>query len=219
MKRCLLLSGGYGHDFAESSTALADLLCDAGWDCRIETDVRRAIAHLADADLLMVNGLWWSMTQDAKYAADRDAFAFYLADADFRALLGHVVSGGSLFALHTATIAFDTQPEWKTLLGGGWTWGRSHHPPPGPLWIETHAPGLKAFAVVDEAYHHLDPAADCTLFASCTLSDGPQPLAWTRAVGAGRVAVNALGHNGASLRVPGHRALINAQLAWLENAS
>jgi type 1 glutamine amidotransferase len=83
----------------------------------------------------------------------------------------------------------------------------------GPVTVQTRDGGR--FEVIDEAYHDLCHADDCTVLATVTIDDGPQPVAWIRRHGAGRVAIDALGHDARSLDHPGHRALLNDMLAWV----
>jgi hypothetical protein len=217
MATTVLLSGGHAHPFAETSAALAALAGDA----TVVTDVDAAVAALPDARLLLVNALWWSMTQDEKYAPFRAEHARDLDPAAFDAIAAFVAGGGALFAFHTATICWDRTPGWKALMGGGWTWGRSHHPPLGPVLAELTPAGARLsdgpprFFLLDECYHDLDPAADCTILATATAGEDPQPVAWHRRHGAGRVAVDALGHDRASIEEPGHAALIAGILRWL----
>lgn len=221
MRRAIVYSDGYNHPFAESGAALCALACAAGWTVIAKDSIGSGLAELTPADLLIVNALRWSMTQHEKYAPDRDAWAFALPDGDMRRIEDHVASGGALLAVHTAVICWDNQPGWPKLLGGGWQWGVSHHPPLGPIRVTLTAEGRKRtagaaeFEIADEAYHHLSPAADCTVLAEVDAGQGPQPVAWLRTVGSGRVGVDALGHDGASLRNQGHAALIAAMLDWL----
>ncbi len=221
MPPAIVYSDGYNHPFAESGAALCDLVRAAGWRVSAKDSIGAALAELEPADLLLVNALRWSMTQNEKYAPDRAEWAFALPDEDMRRIENHVISGGALLAMHTATICWDNQPSWPQLLGGGWQWGVSHHPPLGPIRVTLTAEGrersagLVDFEIVDEAYHHLSPAPDCTILAEVDAGEGPQPVAWLRTVGSGRVGVDALGHDGASLRDEGHAALIAAMLDWL----
>ncbi len=215
-----MLSGGYAHPFAETSAVVADLLADAGLEAEVHGTVAEAVGDLPGAAMLVVNALWWSMQQDPKYAPHRAEYARDLADADLAAIVRHVETGGSLLALHTATICWDTQPGWRGLMGGGWQWGRSHHPPLGPVSVTLTAAGAAlsgagAFSVIDEVYHALNPAFGCTILAQATAGSAPQPIAWTRHQGGGRVAVDALGHDGRSLREPGHAALLRGVIRWL----
>ena len=221
--RALIYSEGYAHPFAESSTALAELLAAQGWAVTIERSLDAALARLPEAQLFAVNALRWTMVQHDKYAPHRAKHAFAMADAQLAAMERFVAAGGRLLALHTAVICWDNQPGWRGLLGGGWEWERSWHPPLGPVTVTPsaagRAAGLTDFSVTDEAYHRLDPAADCTVLACAAAGDpanGPQPVAWTRNHGAGRVAVDALGHDAASLEEPGHAALLAHLIGWLD---
>lgn len=215
-----IYSGGYKHPFEETAAALKEIAQDCG-GLIDQYDRLDDPLDLSMADMVIINGLWWSMTQDEKYAADRDACAFELSDAQMDEIERFVMEGGALYAVHTSVICFDTQPRWKALLGGGWTWGTSHHPPYGPLNVDITDAGracdLQPFSVVDEAYHALDPADDVKVLATCDTGDGAQPIAWLRKVGEGSVAVNALGHDAASMMSPGHKALMDQQIYWLIN--
>jgi type 1 glutamine amidotransferase len=217
--RAVVLSGGYAHAFAETSAVVAGFAADAGLAPEIHESLGGALAALPGARLLVVNALWWSMRQDQKYAPHRAAFARTLADDELTAMVRHVAAGGGLLALHTATICWDTQPGWVALMGGGWAWGRSHHPPLGPVAVSLTAEGAALsgasdFEVIDEAYHALEPAPDCRILAHAGAGGAPQPIAWTRTHGQGRVAVDALGHDVRSLTVPGHAALLRGLIAW-----
>lgn len=219
LPRAVVLSGGYAHPFAETSAVVAALAADMGLVPEIHESVGEALAALPGARLLVVNALWWSMLQDAKYAPHRAAHARNLADGELALMVAHVAAGGGLLALHTATICWDTQPGWVALMGGGWAWGRSHHPPLGTVSVAltpegAALSGVSEFEVIDEAYHRLDPAPDCRILAHATAGGVPQPIAWTRAQGRGRVAVDALGHDVRSLTEPGHAALLRGLIAW-----
>lgn len=221
--KAVILSGGHGHPFPETSAALGAAAEACGLPAERHGEVDAAIAALASGDLLVVNALWWSMTQDEKYAPHRAAHARDLPPGAMDAIAAHVAAGGALLALHTATICWDTEPRWKALLGGGWTWGRSHHPPLGPVTVAPTAAGAAlagrsgAFTLRDECYHALDPAPDCELLALAGAGADPpaQPVVWRRQWEGGRVAVDALGHDSASLAHPAHAALLAGLLRWL----
>lgn len=222
----IIYSGGYNHPFAESSAAIAAIAAKAGIATRITGSLGEALNMLVPGQgVLAVNALRWSMTQYERYAADRPVWAGAIAPYEMAALRQHVEAGGGLLACHTAVICWDLEPAWPALLGGGWDWNRSSHPPCGPFQVELTNAGCgvsggdHAFVVHDEAYHALDPAPDCEVLATADLGAvtgaGPQPLIWRRRVGQGRVAINALGHDGASLEVPGHAAIVAGLLEWL----
>lgn len=211
--RGTIFSGGHGHPFVETSAALSERLSRRDWTTTTVLAFDDMLRGLGDTDVLVVNALYWSMTQHDKYAPFREALAFWASDEQIERLEDWVARGGRLLAMHTACLCFDTQPRWLGLLGGGWAWGVSHHPPLGPVTI-----GLASgatFDLVDEVYHHLSPIPEVALWAHGVAGDGPQPIAWTRQFGEGRVALDALGHDRRSLDAPPHRALIDGLLDWL----
>ena len=224
--RLIIYSGGYKHPFVESTAALLAIALRVGLDVAICADLAEALAKLRRGrDILAVNALRWSMTQADRFAADRPMWAGALSDDAFAAISGHVDDGGGLLAMHTAVICWDNQPGWRALLGGGWTWGHSHHPPLGKFAVrlllalaagpDAAGPDEAQFDVIDEAYHNLDPATDCEIVALAEAGHGPQPVIWRRRQGAGRIVVDALGHDACSLTAPGHVAILKAMLAWL----
>lgn len=214
--RLILYSGGYNHPFAQSSEALASIARGAGLAVSITSDLADALAQLRQGrDVLGINALRWSMTQFERYAADRPQWAGSLSSEHFAAMAGHVTSGGGLLAMHTAVICWDNQPGWLDLLGGGWDWTRSHHPPLGAIMVQPSPAFAAPFEVVDEAYHNLDPAADCEIVATAEAGEGPQPVVWRRRHGAGRIVVDALGHDARALGAAGHIAILEAMLGWL----
>ncbi len=221
----IIYSGGFGHPFADSSATLATQIEAAGWTTTIETELGAALDGLPAASLLVVNALRFSMTQAERYLAHRAEFAAEMSDDEFRTLDRFVADGGALLVMHTGTVCWDTQPGWKSLIGGGWDWQRSHHPPPAPIVVTLTAAGGAIvegppdFGLIDEVYHHLDPSPDCTVIATAEIEEGPQSIAWTRRHGRGRVAVDALGHDSRSLTEPGHSALIGGLLGWLAEAT
>lgn len=220
MVRNIILSGGIYHPFGETSAALAGLLAPLGVNSCISEDVADVVGALEHADMLCVNALRWTMTQNDKYQPFRARWAMSLDPAAQAAIGDFVRRGGALFGLHTASICFDTWPQWADVLGGGWTWGHSFHPPPARLQVTA---GAYSFKVTDELYHHLSPRPDVQILATAVAAQpadddcAAQPVAWVRAHGAGRVFYNALGHDAASLAVPGHARLITQGARWLLN--
>ncbi|PEQ11301.1 hypothetical protein B2G71_17195 [Novosphingobium sp. PC22D] len=219
-RHCVLLAGGYSHPFTETGDVLAMLAREAGWHVDRHEEAEPAIDALQpDTGLFIANALWWSMTQHEKYEADRPQWSRTLGDARLAAVRRFVEDGGALLAVHTAVICWDTQPGWRDLLGGGWRWHHSHHPPMGEARVRLTDAGAAlapeaagGFTLVDEVYHGLDPAGDCAILAEACADTDFVPVAWLRRVGKGTVAVDALGHDGRSLRQADHRALLRAVL-------
>lgn len=217
-----ILSGGFGHPFDETTAILQAQAEAAGWAVECETDLDRLIVQLEALQLVVVNALRWTMTQHEKYAPHRSQWAYSASMDQIAALDRFVSAGGRLLVMHTGTICWDNQPLWPKIMGGGWQWGRSHHPPLGEVNVDLtdegriFAPDCKShFALIDEGYRHLAPAADCRILATAQGDEGDQPIVWIRSHGQGKVAVDALGHDARSLNANDHSRLLAALLNWL----
>lgn len=226
MIQALIYSGGINHPFAESAPALARVLEAGGLAPRLSFELDELLGWLrADPQaLLVVYALRWSMTQHEKYAPDRERWAMALPQPARAAIAGHVHAGGGLLALHTASICFDDWPEWADVMGGAWQWGRSYHPPLGPVqaYLNIQHPlarGLGDFALTDEVYseQRVLPGVEIYGWAETTgdsPATGRQPVFWTHRYGAGRVVYDGLGHDAASLEHPVHRRLVQRAALW-----
>jgi len=220
MAEHLIISGGIYHPFDETSAALAGLLEGHGIRCTITEDIEGALASLGDYDLVTLNCIRWRMIQHEKYIPFRDEWAMELSQVGRDALTAHVQGGGGLLGLHTASICFDTWPEWKQLLGVAWQWGSSHHPDISDIKVEVNAAahpivdGIDDFEVHDEIYHHLAPADDAPGLLFAEADEGRQPLMWARQVGAGRVVYDSLGHDAAAMFQPTHARILQRAALW-----
>ena len=229
MNRNLVLSGGPGHDFDSTTSAITELSAEAGLGCQVVTEpselfdlVRRAErGDVEPWDLVTVNALRWRM-EDGRYAHLRKALAFALDALDAEMLLRHVTGGGGLLVLHTGVICFDAEPTWHHLVGASWSWERSSHPPIGEVDVTvTEAgrrhpvtAGIESFSVQDEVYEFLDTVADLVPLLTGAHGGTTHPLVWARRHGAGRVIADVLGHSSESLTNPAHRALVSRALSW-----
>ena len=129
--RNLVLSGGVGHPFAQSSAILADVLAPLGIrsDVAEAHDWDKALEELPDSPtgLITVNALRWRMLAD-RYDHLRDANGYTTTSTLRRAIACHVQRGGALLSLHSICICFDDWPEWGATLGASWDWQTSFHP-------------------------------------------------------------------------------------------
>jgi len=202
----LLLTGGRGHPPAASAGALAEVFADVDLAVDASDDVEAGIARLDPGRhaLLAVNALHHTATRPGEEALRAEP----LSPGARAAIAAWHDGGRPVLALHTGIICFDDWPRWAEILGGRWVWGRSHHPPLGPVVVRD---GGEGFEVVDECYRDLDVADDVEVLA--TSADG-DPLAWTRTAG-GPTAVDLLGHDARSLDHPGHRRLLAALVGHL----
>lgn len=214
MARNLILSGGPFHDFDATSAALAEVLADVGIESEITEDIAGALSEPSEFQLITVNALRWQMS--AGHLADqRDRWRFSLPGQARTTLLDHLSRGGGLLCMHSASICFDDWQGWPRVLGGCWTWPKSHHPPLGWTSVRVHGghpivEGLRDFDVVDEVYSDLDLAPGVQPLAS---SMG-QPLIWARPVRRGRVVYDALGHDTRSYDNEIHRSLLQRAAQW-----
>ena len=217
----VILSGGIYHPFEETSAELARLWAQLGVETLVTEDVDEAIEALDDADVFSLNALRWRMLDDDKYIPFREEWAYTLPQEHAAAIAGFVGNGGALLALHTASICFDTWPGFKDVLGGVWQWGRSFHPPLGPVQVRgvgSHELGAKslAFRCNDEIYHHLDIGTDSSVLLEGCVPEGDWfPISWLQSFGAGRVVYDGLGHDAASLKQKEHRAFLVRCCRWL----
>jgi uncharacterized protein len=215
--RNLIITGGISHPFTLASTKLAEMLAPHGLESEITEDVEAGLAQLGRGgfDLLTVYALRWSMTQHEKYAPHRARWSFALSGEGRRAIERHLARGGGMLGLHTASICFDDWDGWMDLLGGAWVWGKSSHPPFGPVEIRLDArdhpllQGLEDFSLRDEIYGDLALVPGLVPLAHGRAAGGDwKPILWERRVGAGRVVYDALGHDVASLSHPMHAQIV-----------
>lgn len=223
-RRNLLLCGGPpGHDFDAMAVEIAGALARDGVVTKTVYEPAALTELLADrsssADLLSVVALRWTMTQD-RYARDRSRWALSLDESTRAAITDHVIAGGGLLAVHTACVCFDGWAGWGDLLGAAWDWESSSHEPIGEVVVEptdsdhpiTH--GIGSFTLGDEIYQRLATRPGLVPLLVSRCGDRDEPVLWARAHGRGRVVVDTLGHDVASLRHPAHAAVLRRSALW-----
>lgn len=223
--RNLLLSGGPGHPFEQTTPQLSSALSEAGLRSTVFTDIEQGLQALAreDYELLTVHCLRWTMSQSAKYAPLRSQWAFDLSEAGRRAIVAHLERGGGVLGLHTAAISFDTWPEWRDCLGTAWVWGVSNHPPLGPVEVTIEAPdhpvtrGLEGFVCEDEAYADMAIAPSSVVLAHVRAGSekvGHPAVCVQDGTFRGRTAYIAIGHGPATFDRPHYQKLVRQAAAW-----
>ena len=222
--RALILSGGIYHDFPALSADLAGMLEAGCIAAQTVTDPEALVSPLiAGVDLLVVQALRWRMLGHDKYIPFRAEWAFSPSPGLRAAIADHVARGGGLLVLHTGVICFDDWPEWAQIIGGAWVWGQSNHPLPQGAQVTLAAPhsitdGAQGFALTDEVYRDLALAPDAKVLAVARADEEPgtaaHPAIWTHGFGAGRVVVDTLGHDPASLRHPTHARILRRAAVW-----
>ena len=220
MAENLIISGGIFHPFEETSAALSGLFDRLDIRSTISMDVEDALSKLNRYDLLTVNCLRWRMIQAERHEPYREEWAMELSQAGRNAISEFLARGGGLLGLHTASICFDTWPEWQDLLGATWDWEDSFHPVISDITVEVATgahpivDGLVDFTLHDEVFHHLTTAGDAPALLHAELDDGRQPLLWARQVGSGRAVYDALGHGPESLENPSHARILQRAALW-----
>jgi len=221
LTRALVLSGGIFHDFAATSGCLAEMLHRQGLQAEVTEDLEEGLARLPGFDLLVVNALLWRMAGGDKYVPYRERWAYSPSEAAREAIRDHLLRGRGLLAVHTAVICFDDWEEWGDLLGASWRWGRSGHPPPGPVRIRVRTgahrlvEGIGDFELEDELYGFLDQRPGLDPLMTGEHGGETHPLLWARESLGARVVVDTLGHSVESLSVPEHRSILEGALRWV----
>jgi uncharacterized protein len=223
MVRNLILTGGLYHPFESASETLRALLQEVGIESDITTDIHGGLRRLDEGryDLLTVYCLRWPMKGE-RFDAERARWGVELGEADTGRIEAHLAQGRGLLALHTASISFDDWPRWRQIVGAGWTWGSSYHPPHGPVSVRMTAAshpitdGLQGFDFSDEAYSKMDlvPGLEALATVQAPSQDAASPCLWVRELGPARVVYDALGHDSASLEQPTHRRIVQRAALW-----
>ncbi len=228
--RNLLLTGGVGHRFAESSSTLAELFRELGVDTTVvEVDNwEGALQDVAQYDVLSFNALRWRM-QAERYDHLRAHYFYEATEPLRRAVEQHVGNGRPLFALHTSCICFDDWARWGDILGACWDWDRSFHPVHADVHFRV---GDTETTFADEVYHGLRvvdhdlvPWAYGRVDPTATAQNAPplgaggvgdeQVVMWGRNEGSARVGVDTMGHDARSLNTASHRKRLVELLSWL----
>ena len=222
MKRAIILSGGPAHDYATTSAMLAEVLGEGAISATIHEDLAVLGQPAAKrADLIVANCARWTCDQTPDWRAE---WHFELPEEAREGLLGFLLDGGPLLALHAAPICFDDWPEWPRILGATWRWGCSGHAPLQEFTVRM-APvphpitdGLSDFPIVDELYTNLDPTDTIEPLATAEWEDVRHPLLWVRRFRDARVCYNALGHGLEAFANPTFRTLILRGAQWAVGA-
>lgn len=231
MRALLLMGGPDYHDQPEHYAELAGMLAgEGGVDLRITRDL----------DVLSPEGL-------APYDALVNWTTFLKPSREqVTALIDAIQGGLGFLGIHGATATFWNSAPYLELLGSRFL---KHDPYKEFLVeiIDRDHPitrGVDNFLVTDELYELGGNTSAFAEFATrysagtpytgetAALGEGPlgddivilataeeHPLLYTRQVGAGRVHVNALGHDRAALTNPSVRQLIRQGLAWVAGST
>lgn len=162
---------------------------------------------------------------NSKTLAQYDTIIMYLSAGNdkperVKALIDYVENGGGLVALHNTCDAFEGTKEFVDLVGGqfarhgsGWftathVKGQENHPALG---------GVPEFEVWDETYVHKNLNDDRTDLMVRDEKGRPEPWAWVRNQGKGRVFYSAYGHNGRVWENFHFQKMVTAATIWASN--
>lgn len=197
------------HPYPATSARIAQILRADGWDAVVDDDVDHALAHLDDADLLIVNaGDPWR--NGGEPHAD-PAAAAGLADA--------IARGIGLIGVHAALSSLRDHPAWREAIGGEWVPDVSWHPPIGDARvrvIDTHhaiTDGMPQLDVFDERYSDLVVDAGAQVLAVHDVEGAEHPAVWVREQPT-RAVVSSLGHDEHAYDSPELATLLQRAARW-----
>jgi type 1 glutamine amidotransferase len=206
--RTLILLGGTWHNFDAFAEYARTQLDPLG--CRIECtrDLQR-LETLTGLDLVIKYTCFSASLEDGKPAPVR------FTDAHAEALAQWVAAGGALLGVHSATVAAQSSPRLRKLLGASFV----NHPPAFDVTVHPMAAnhpvtaGVGVFSGRDEFYiHEMEPDVHVHMGA---LDRGvAHPMVWTRIEGRGRVAYVAPGHDGHVWSLAPYRRLFAQAAQW-----
>jgi type 1 glutamine amidotransferase len=224
--RALVVSGGWAHPTEQTTPPVVAALEAEGYDVAVTEDLAEGADALngLDYDLLVVNALFFSMSDERYTPEIRAEWARPASQAWRDAVESHVAAGRPLLALHSAPICFDDWPRWGQIIGGAWNWERSMHPPPGRFTVDTVSDhpvvaGLGSFEVTDERYSFLELVDDIDVHAVARDGDNTHQIVWTRKEGDAPVAYSALGHDASTYETPANRVMLRRIIRHLGGAS
>jgi type 1 glutamine amidotransferase len=211
-KSILIILGGTWHDFDGFTTVLRPVFEDAGYRVTPTYDFD-VLTRLGGSDYDVT--LLYTCVGEVRDDPDAKTAPGF-SEAQVTGLLEWVRAGGGLLAAHAATVAGQSSPVLKALLGGVFV----THPPQFaftvyPLYREHPiTAGIEAFTVRDELYVQ---AYDATVeIHAVTIDRGvAYPMVWSRCEGQGRVAHVALGHGPEVWNLPPYQRLMLQAANWL----
>ena len=212
--RALVLAGGEPpytdpwHPFAATSTLLAGLARDLGFEVEVTTEVVERLADLSGVDVLIADVPSPSVPLDAS-----------LRESAAHGLGQFLERPSGVLALHVSVTTLLGLPQWSDLMGARWVQGTTMHPPLGSATVTVGAGGslfthARDFELLDELYSFLEFDGPIEPVVTHAYAGATHPLLWLREVGPTRVVADALGHGAESFDSSDHVALLAAALQW-----
>ncbi|MCX7682201.1 MAG: ThuA domain-containing protein [Anaerolineae bacterium] len=210
-KKVLMLLGGTWHDFDGFAATIRPVLEQAGYavEATYDLDTLTRLGELG-CDVVLLYTCLTEQLEDGRPATLKHSAAQIAALAEW------VKAGGGLLAVHAATVAGQSSPTLRALMGGVFV----THPPAFaftvyPLHREHPiTAGVPAFTVYDELYVQ-DYDADVAIHAVTIDRGVAYPMVWTRTEGRGRVAHIAMGHGEEVWILKPYQQLLQQAVKWL----
>ncbi len=200
-----LVLGGTWHNFEGFSSSMTSLLTPMGFVVRTRYD----LDSIVSPDSLDCGTVVLFTCFDGNVPGAHTG-------AQIEALCSWVNAGGGLLAIHSAATAARHDALLKALIGGSFI---SH--PPKARFIAEPVPGshriiqgIEPFAVEDELYL-TDVDSSVQVHLTAQHEGSPQPLAWSRTQGSGRVVYFALGHDESAWGLAAYRKIVVQSIGWL----
>lgn len=200
-----LILGGTWHNFDGFSSSMSSLLTPAGFDLDARFDLDTV--HSRDSFDCGTVVLFTCFDAGAP-----DGFT----DAQIDALCSWVNAGGGLLAIHSVATAARHNTRLKALIGGSFI----SHPPKARFIadpVQDSHPiiqGVEPFTVEDELYL-TDVDSSVRVHLTAQHEGRPQPLAWSRTQGLGRVVYFALGHDESAWGLAAYQKIVVQSIGWL----
>ncbi len=208
--KILLLLGGVHHNFEGFAAAFREIV---GEDHHIITATYDGDAllrlHEDKVDVVVLYTCLGGAMKDGVVAED-------LTVAQTGALAGWVQAGGSLLALHAATVLRESNLAMRNLIGGRFL----SHPPQFDFTVSPLArkhpvsDGVGAFNVHDEFYiQEFNP--EIAILMTAEDRGVVYPMVWMKEEGEGRVVYSAPGHTPSTWATEKYRQLLRQSTHWL----
>jgi type 1 glutamine amidotransferase len=208
-KRVLIVLGGQWHDFDGFAATIKPILESRGHSIETTYDLD-ALTRLQGCDVVLLYTCLGGRQENDQPAAPGPTGAQVVS------LVNWVREGGALLAVHAATVAGQSSPALRALIGGVFV----SHPPQFAFTIyplpHEHpiTVGLEAFTVHDEFYlQEYDASVQVHMVA---VDRGvAYPMVWSKDEGKGRTAYIASGHGPEVWQLESYQRLTLQAIAWL----
>lgn len=210
--KAMMIVGGAHHDYTTLPYALADRLNRRG-DMAI--DVHNDVQALTAKQIEPYQVLIFNDCQRPQ-----------LSEEFKQAVINHVQSGKGLVAMHCSLWSYVDWPEWDRMIGGRVETHDKYTTYEVVVLDPTHPIMSGAgdrFTITDEPYlvDKRDPCmtvlietAEARHDASGTLRAGPDPQAWVKYYGKGRIFATTFGHDAASQENEPFVSLLHNGIRW-----